>query len=210
MMKKILFLAVLGLLTVSGAQAQRVTDKVDRGLVAVPSNSGGFLVSWRIFGEEYYDTKYNLYRNGSKIASNLDVTNYQDASGNASSTYQVEAIVNGQSTGLCEGVKPWGDAYFDVKVKPVVNRSGKTIGNSTTDGASTTSGYTLNDVSLADVDGDGITEFIVKRNNSQGTCVRLQIRPTSTSTSAISLMAPVCGGLTLVPTSWQAPTSSGI
>lgn len=175
MTKRLFIAAVVCLLSAGIAHAQRFTDKIDRGLVAVPTN--GMFLSWRKFGNEYYDTKYNLYRNGSKIASNLDVTNYQDASGNASSTYQVEAIVNGQSTGLCEGVKPWGDAYFDVKVKPVVNRSGKTIGNSTTDGASTTSGYTLNDVSLADVDGDGITEFIVKRNNSQG-----NLRQTSNTT----------------------------
>ena len=48
--------------------AQRTTDILDRGLVAVPSGSGSF-VSWRIFGEEYYDTEYNLYRDGTKVNS---------------------------------------------------------------------------------------------------------------------------------------------
>ena len=48
--------------------AQRVTDKLDRGLIAVPSATSGNYVGWKIFGEEYYDVTYNLYRNGTKIA----------------------------------------------------------------------------------------------------------------------------------------------
>ena len=54
--------------------AQRMTDKLDRGVVAVPANGGNF-VSWRIMGEEYYDTEYNLYRDGVKVnASPLKVS----------------------------------------------------------------------------------------------------------------------------------------
>ena len=156
-----------GLLTAAGAQAQRVTDVLDRGLVAVPSG-GGCFVSWRLLGEEYYDTKYNLYRDGTKIASDLVKTNFQDAGGNSSSTYAVEPVVRGVAQPRSAAVKAWTESYFDVKVKPVVNRAGKTIGNSTTNGGTTTSGYTINDISLADVTGDGVSEFIVKRNNSQG------------------------------------------
>ena len=166
-MKRILLLtAMCGLMTL-GAQAQRVTDKLDRGIVAVPTGSG-YLVSWRKYGEEYYDTQYNLYRNGTKIASNLTKTNYQDASGSAAATYQVEPVVKGVAQEKSAAVQAWSQDYFDVPVLPVVNRAGKTIGNSTTNGASTTSGYTINDISLADVTGDGVAEFIVKRNNSQG------------------------------------------
>ena len=164
--KKIVLLAMTALMA-DGVQAQRVTDVLDRGIVAVPSGSGNF-VSWRMMGEEYYDTQYNLYRNGTKIASNLTVTNYKDASGTTSSTYQVEAVVRGVAQQRSASVEAWSEAYFDVTLLPVVNRAGNTIGNSTTSGSSTTSGYTINDVSLADVDGDGISEFIVKRNNSQG------------------------------------------
>ena len=60
------------------AFAQRMTDVVDRGLVAVKVNSGVYL-SWRVFGEEYYDITYNLYRNGTKVNSTpLSVSNYTD------------------------------------------------------------------------------------------------------------------------------------
>ena len=173
--KVLLLLSFLGMMSTE-ADAQRYVDKLDRGIVALPAG-GGTLVSWRRFGEEYYDTKYNLYRNGTKIATNLDASNYKDAGGNASSTYQVEPVVKGKTLDKSAAVKAWDKAYFDVVLQPVVNRAGKTIGNSTTDGGNTTSGYTINDVTLADVDGDGITEFIVKRNNSKG-----NLRQTSNTT----------------------------
>ena len=89
-----MIMALLGLVSV-GATAQRVTDKLDRGLVAVPSGSGSF-VSWRIFGEEYYDTEYNLYRDGVKVNDKpLSVSNYTDAAGKVGSKYQVAAVVRG-------------------------------------------------------------------------------------------------------------------
>ena len=169
-MKKFILFALMGLMSV-GAAAQRFTDKLDRGLVAVPTGNGN-LVSWRKFGSEYYDTQYNLYRNGTKIAGPISVSNFQDAGGGASSKYAVEPVVRGVVQARSAEVQAWSQAYKDVKVQPVVNRNGKTIGNSVAGNSggsdTTTPGYTLNDVTLADVTGDGICEFIVKRNNSQG------------------------------------------
>jgi len=164
-------MALLGLMCVK-ANAQRVTDKLDRGLVAVPAKDGGYLVNWRKFGEEYYDTKYNLYRDGTKIASNLEAPNYVDKGGSSTATYQVEPVIRGVAKEKSASVKAWANNYIDVNVLPVVNRAGQTIENSVAGNSggndTTTPGYTLNDVSLADVDGDGVCEFIVKRNNSQG------------------------------------------
>lgn len=151
----------LGLLFVSlvisfVAMAQRVTDKLDRGLVALPSGSGNF-VSWRIMGEEYYDVEYNLYRDGVKLNSvPLKVSNYTDTKGTSSSKYQVAAVVRGVEQEKCAEVTRWNNGYLDIPMQPVINRNGQVV----------TSNYTLNDVSLADVDGDGISEFIVKRNSN--------------------------------------------
>lgn len=151
----------LGLLFVSlvisfVAMAQRVTDKLDRGLVALPSGSGNF-VSWRIMGEEYYDVEYNLYRDGVKLnAVPLKVSNYTDTKGTSSSKYQVAAVVRGVEQEKCAEVTRWNNGYLDIPMQPVINRNGQVV----------TSNYTLNDVSLADVDGDGISEFIVKRNSN--------------------------------------------
>ena len=170
-MKKILLLtALLGLVS-TGAHAQRVTDRLDRGIVAVPTG-GNYLVTWRKFGSEYYDTRYNLYRNGTLVASNLEASNYSVAGGAAGDTYEVEAVVRGQKQAKSKPATAWANDFLDVVVQPVVNRAGKTIANSVAGNSggndTTTPGYTLNDVTLADVTGDGICEFIVKRNNSQG------------------------------------------
>ena len=153
-MKKILLSAVLLVAVVLTAGAQRKTDKLDRGLIAIPNGSGNF-VSWKIFGEEYYDTEFNLYRNGVKVnAKPLKVSNYQDNSGSASSRYQVAPVVRGVEQELSAEVVRWNNQYFDIPVANVVDRNGNDV----------TGEYILNDISLGDVDGDGIVEFIVKRN----------------------------------------------
>lgn len=153
------FLIALLLGVVLGVQAQRTTDKLDRGLVAVPSSSGGNFVSWRVFGEEYYDTDYNLYRNGVKINTTpLKVSNFVDAGGNSSSRYQVAPVVRGKEMEKCAEVSRWNSQYYDFPVSPVYGRDGSNVTSS--------GGYIINDISLADVTGDGVCEFIVKRLSS--------------------------------------------
>lgn len=158
MKAKILFLMAL-FMTATAGFAQRATDKLDRGLVAVPANSNGGsgsgnFVSWRIFGEEYYDVTYNLYANGQLIKSGLKVSNFTHSAGTSSTKYQVAAVVRGVEQPLSKEVTRWNAGYYDIPVAKVLNRSG----------ADVTSQYILNDISLGDVTGDGITEFIVKRN----------------------------------------------
>ena len=154
-MKKHLILFIF-LCTWCVGSAQRMTDVLDRGLVALPSGSGNF-VSWRIMGEEYYDVEYNIYRDGVKLNEvPLAVSNYTDSNGTASSRYQVAAVVRGVEQERCAEVTRWNNGYLDIPMQPVVNRAGKIV----------TSNYTLNDVTLADVDGDGVSEFIVKRNSN--------------------------------------------
>lgn len=170
--RKLLTILLLAAVSLT-AGAQRVTDKLTRGLVAIPSNdkdgvdgsygtySAGMFVSWRKLPAEYFDTKYNLYRNGTKVNSEpLSVCNYQDASGTATSTYKVVPVVRGteRPDPTSVEVKPWPHMYWDIPVKPVVNRNG----------ADVNSQYSLNDCSVADVDGDGEMEFVVKRRNDKG------------------------------------------
>ena len=75
--------------------AQRTTDKLDRGLVAMKVNSGVYL-SWRLLGSEYYDVTYNVYKDGTLIKSGLTTSNYSDTSGSQTSTYTVSAVVRGK------------------------------------------------------------------------------------------------------------------
>ena len=150
--------------------AQRVADQLSRGLIAIPQgdktgqddrygmSGSGIFVSWRILPTEYYDTKYNLYRNGTMVAENLTVSNYQDDSGTKTATYKVVPVIKGSElTDLAAECKPWDHQYWEIPVKPVVNRNGITV-----------SGYSLNDCAVADVDGDKQMEFVVKRRNDSG------------------------------------------
>ena len=147
--KKFLLAAVLVFTMVLSAHAQRTMDKLDRGLVAVQT-SGGVFCTWRIYGEEYYDVTYNIYRNGTKLNSEpLTVSNYTDNGGSASSTYQVEAVVRGTAQAKCDPVKPWSQEYLEI----------------TPNHGSLTSTYVPNDVCCADVDGDGEIEILMKFDN---------------------------------------------
>ncbi|MBP5339939.1 MAG: autotransporter-associated beta strand repeat-containing protein [Prevotella sp.] len=153
-MKRLSLLALFLTACVAIGFAQRTTDILDRGLVAVPSGSGTF-VSWRIFGEEYYDTEYNLYRNGTKVNQEpLKVSNYYDSAGRSGAKYQVAAVVRGVEQAKCAEVARLGNQYIQFAVGKLYSRRGTDITNS----------YDINDIALADLDGDGVSEFILKRN----------------------------------------------
>jgi len=132
-------------------------EKLDRGLVALPANSGsGNFVSWRFLGTDDNNARFDLLRNGTTIASDLEVTNYKDASGNSSSEYQVITKVNGEVINTSDPVKAWGDVYKKLKLdRPAKGALGGT--------------YSPNDCSVGDVDGDGEYELFVKwdPNNSK-------------------------------------------
>ena len=171
MKKRILLFSLVGLLMGGAVQAQRIADKLTRGLVAIPqgdkdgqdsrygTTGSGIFLSWRILPTEYFDTKYNVYRDGTKVASNLTASNYEDTSGSKTSSYQVVPVIKGveRTDLISEKVKPWNHQYIDIPLKAVVGRDGKTV-----------TGYSPNDCSVADVDGDGQMEFVVKRRNDTG------------------------------------------
>ncbi|MCD7720942.1 MAG: hypothetical protein LUI09_01800, partial [Prevotellaceae bacterium] len=91
-MRKLLLLTFACALSLTAMAQRFYTEKLDRALVAVPASSGNF-VSWRVLPEEYYDVTYNLYCNGTLLKEGLTVSNYTHTSGNASSQYQVAAVV---------------------------------------------------------------------------------------------------------------------
>ena len=151
-MKKMLLLALMALMSV-GMQAQRVIDKLDRGVVAVKTTSGIF-VSWRIQSDEYYDVTYNLYRDGSLVAENLKTSNYTDAAGTSSSIYAVEAVKRGIQQTKSATVKPWVSNSNYLEITPKHDQS-------------ITSTLIPNDACCADVDGDGEVEILLKYDNAE-------------------------------------------
>ena len=152
MNKKLLATSALALLVSMGANAQRFTDKLDRGLIAVQTTNGVYC-SWRIQADEYYDVKYNLYRNGTKVNSEpLDVSNFTDKSGSSSNTYTVKAVVNGVEQAASKEATVFNTNYKEVKIQyPTALKST----------------YIPNDACCADVDGDGELEILMKFTNQQ-------------------------------------------
>ena len=156
-------LVILSIVFLGNANAQRKTDQLDRGLVAVKVSSGVY-VSWRVQADEYYDVTYKLYRNGALIAQNLYASNYVGGSGSTSSSYTVAAVKNGVESQQCAAVTPWQTQYFEFPVSNVQARSGVTVWKQNNP-STAMANYIINDISLGDVDGDGKIDFIVKRKN---------------------------------------------
>ncbi|MFT3739335.1 MAG: rhamnogalacturonan lyase [Breznakibacter sp.] len=181
-MKQILHLVFLILLTLSFPFAlsaqKRQMEYLDRGLVAVKVSSGVYL-SWRFLGTDDPETGFNVYRdnvllNGTPITNS---TNYTDATGTASNVYKVVPVLNGAEDQ--NGAKteiPWAQQYKTIQLNRPANgitepnkygSVGKTATASFPNGQPY--GYSPNDCSVGDLDGDGEYEIVVKwdPSNSQ-------------------------------------------
>lgn len=147
-MKKNLLIIIGLALAALPSFAQRTTDKLDRGLVAMKASTGVYL-SWRLLGSEYYDVTYNVYRDGNLIKSGLSTSNYSDASGNTTSTYTVSAVVRGKEQAQSKAASVWTKSYKEIKL--------------THEGIQST--LIPNDACCADIDGDGELEILMKFDN---------------------------------------------
>ncbi len=155
----------------------RQMEYLDRGVVVVSEGSGTVYVGWRFWGTDSSDTVFNIYRstaggtavklNSSAITSS---TNYIDngVDTTKSNTYFVRAVVGGVETEQSEsytlGANASAQQYLGI---PLQIPAGVT----TPDGVTCT--YSANDCSVADLDGDGAYEILVKwdpsnaKDNSQ-------------------------------------------
>ncbi|WP_308216193.1 rhamnogalacturonan endolyase family protein [Pseudarthrobacter raffinosi] len=79
-------------------------------------------MSWRLLGHEatgssatgLTGTDFNLYRDGQKLATVTDSTNYLDAAGTASSAYDVRAVVGGVELDRSATATSWGGNFKDI------------------------------------------------------------------------------------------------
>ncbi len=72
----------------------RQMEFLDRGLVTM-QKADGIYMSWRFLGTDPDDVSFNIYRDGEKIATVSDCTNYTDPDGDEYSEYAVSAIIDG-------------------------------------------------------------------------------------------------------------------
>ena len=148
-MKRITLWAALLFCTAQTGWAQRTVDKLDRGLVAMKTETGVYL-SWRVTGEEYYDVTYNVYRNGEKINETpLLTSNFRDTSGAIGNSYTVRAVVRGTEQADCKPADVWSSSFKEIQL--------------THEGIKST--LVPNDACCADVDGDGELEILMKFDN---------------------------------------------
>ncbi|MFA5470300.1 MAG: hypothetical protein WC230_06320, partial [Bacteroidales bacterium] len=154
-MKKLLLFILLSLSAVSFSFSQRLMENLNRGLVAVQVPNGVF-VSWRIMGQEWNNTQYNLYRNGVKLnAEPLSVSNFLDQGGSSASSYTISLVKEGVESPEPANCLVWNKQYLEIPVRKIIKN-----------GIDYSSLYELNDATAADLDGDGQYEIIVKRINS--------------------------------------------
>lgn len=146
----------------AAAPAQRMIEKLDRGLVAVPAaQGGGNHISWRLLATDAKGARFTLRRDGKIVArvGGTDATSVHDTGGTATSRYTLEAPGGASVTA---GV--WAGGYLAIPLDKPADRT-------TPDGQ--TYSYTANDASVGDLDGDGRYELVVKwyptvaKDNSQ-------------------------------------------
>ncbi|MCC8088456.1 MAG: rhamnogalacturonan lyase [Rikenellaceae bacterium] len=130
-------------------------EKLGRGLVAFKQDDGSVFISWRMIGTDPESVAFNLYRktgaNVVRVNENpiADVTWFIDSLADESKNNEwfVKTVINGVET---ESSKSFSIASR-APAKNYISIPLKTI-----------EGYRPNDASVADLDGDGEYEIIVK------------------------------------------------
>ena len=165
-MRSRFFIITLLILAYFAAQAQPrydysrlQTEQIDRGVVAVRQDDGKVFISWRILRDDPKGQAFDVYRNGVKLnAQPLELggscfIDEQPAATDA--LYEVKAV-NGQGATVQGSFKLGADSpvgYLAVKLQ-------KPADGTAPDGRTFT--YNANDATVADVDGDGQYEIILK------------------------------------------------
>ncbi len=132
-------------------------ERLDRGLVALPTDDGRVYLSWRLLPEDPESIAFNVYRReGSTEAVKLNdrpvtkTTDFVDPSAEQGKTYHysVRAVVAGNEQAAD------GEATVRTggRVKPyiAIGLQGE---------------YTFQKVGIADLDGDGRYDFVIKQPN---------------------------------------------
>src|SRR5271157_789555 len=173
------------LLAVAPGQARRVMENLGRGVIAVRTSSTSVYIGWRMLAVDPTNVGYNLYRSeGGATPVKLNssplttTTDYVDNTAHltAANAYTVRAVINGveqpSSAPFTLAANAPVQQYLDV---PLQIPAGGTA-NWCPGGTASSYTYSANDGSIADLDGDGQYEFVIKwdpsnsKDNSQSGC----------------------------------------
>lgn len=134
--------------------AERNMEMLDRAALAIRTKKGMYL-TFRLNAYEYKDASFNIYADGKKIAHIPCgyATNYIDAKGTVQTKYEIKKVQNGVEEKQGYIARNLAHNYLDIpiqKPEPYTAPDGKQYE------------YTANDASVADLDGDGEYEIILK------------------------------------------------
>lgn len=173
MNKNLRVLLALSLLLITAGQvsAQRQMEYLNRGLVAVRADSSSAFLSWRLLASDPADVTFNIYRKSGDLrvvklnTSPLrDVTFFIDhqVSYAVRNSWHVKRVIKGKE-GIAEGSTSLasGNPIRQYLSLPLQVPAGGSL-----DGKEYT--YSANDASVADLDGDGEYEIILKWDPSNG------------------------------------------
>jgi rhamnogalacturonan endolyase len=143
------------LVAADAGAAARWMEALDRGAVAVPANDGGNLISWRLLATDAASVTFDVFRDGVKITPRplTGGTDFVDTAGTAASTYVVRTRVGGRYIEASKPAVVWKDGYLSIPIQ-------QPPGGTTPAGEAFT--YTAHEASVADLDGDGRYEIILK------------------------------------------------
>lgn len=153
-------------LFVIDAFSQRQMESLGRGLVAIKQSDGNVYVGWRLLGTDPEATAFHLYRStdGKKPVKLNDrpltgTTSFVDARADLTkpNEYFVRPLINGRELAASRSFRLPANAA----AKPYLSIA-----------LQTPQGYSPNDASVADLDGDGEYEIVIHqagrgRDNSQ-------------------------------------------
>ena len=165
--KTLLLTALFGCAFVQSSLAQRQMERLDRGVVAVKQTNGAVFVGWRMLGTDPDAVGFNLYRtSGGSAAVKVNATEIMNAThlvdaaapAGLPNAWSVRAVVDGRE------ISEEGGSFrlqADAPARPYLSVP-----------LQTPPGYTPNDGSVGDLDGDGQYDIVLHqagrgRDNAQ-------------------------------------------
>lgn len=143
--------------TAQNATPRSQMERLGRGTVAIHHDGGNF-VGWRLLGDEGENVTFDVIRDGQTIARDVYATNYNDAGGEAGAVYEIVKKTGGEAGEPSEPATAWGKEYKTMRLERPQDGSFHYAENDSTDCYA----YYAQEGSVADVDGDGKYELLVK------------------------------------------------
>jgi rhamnogalacturonan endolyase len=149
--------------------ANRQMENLDRGIVAVRTSPEEVFISWRLLETDPKGIEFNLYRGNEKLNKKpIAATNYIDKSP-ADIEYSLRSVIRGKEQKVSKSGKVWAQNYMRISL----NRPPSGFEPEQRPSNPREYSYSPGDASVADLDGDGQYEIVLKwdpsnaRDNAQ-------------------------------------------